>query len=106
VECGIQTLLLISAPPSGIRFRDTKGKIIPGKRVRNINPSLSHRCNLESVLETKEIIILEKNAEHKPLHCLIAAIWDSFRDKGKNYSEKNAGINSSPYLIAAIWNPV
>jgi hypothetical protein len=31
----------------------------------NINSSQSHRRNLESGLETKAKIILEKNAEHK-----------------------------------------
>ncbi len=44
----------VSSPQSGIRFEQTKGKIVPEKRVMKINPSLSHRRNLESGLETKK----------------------------------------------------
>ncbi len=100
-----------------------------------INSSLSHRRNLESVLETK-VTIPEKNSEHKPFTVSSPQSGISFRENGKNYSRKTSveykvftvsspqsGIqfrdkgkiipekramntNSSPYLIAAIWNPV
>jgi hypothetical protein len=55
----IKTLLPISSPQSGTGL-ETKAKIIPEKRVIKINSSLSHRNNLELVLDTKGKITPEK----------------------------------------------
>ncbi len=53
----------VSSPQSAIRFRDKERKVILEKRKMKIHSSLSHRRNLESVLDTKGKIILETGKE-------------------------------------------
>jgi hypothetical protein len=69
---------------------ETKAKSIPEKRVMKLNSSLSHRRNLESGSETKGKIIWKRVRDINSSPYLIAAIWNSFRDKGKNYSGKKS----------------
>jgi hypothetical protein len=85
---------------------ETKGKIIPEKNAEHKLFKLSHRRNLESGLKKQKgkKFSGKKSDENKLFTVSSPQSGTSFRDKGRTPEKRVININSSPYLIASIWN--